>query len=116
MTQCIAERGRVPNLIAVDFTAVGDLEKTVSRYNRAIAKVTGVTAYYTAAIADAELSRSDLRLLESHRLPKITMAKAEELLGPTAALLERPPVVREDDAHVAADTARARRRAAAPVG
>ena len=41
--QCIATRGKVPNAIAVNFTASGDLFKTVRRMNSAIARQSGVT-------------------------------------------------------------------------
>ena len=105
MSQCIAKRGRLPNVVAVDFTAVGDLEKTVNRYNAAIAKVTGVTRVVTDQLAEADLRRADRRLIEAHRLPKISQRKADELLGPAAAVLQTPPAVREADAKEAAAAA-----------
>ena len=38
LQDCIATRGQLPNAVAVDFTAVGDLYKTVNRFNAAIAR------------------------------------------------------------------------------
>jgi len=38
LQQCIAERGRIPDVLAVDFTGIGDLYKTVNQFNAAIAR------------------------------------------------------------------------------
>ena len=98
-------------MLAVDFTAIGDLYKTVDRFNAAIARVTGVTAYETgvldrtSGLSDAERGEID----GQHRLPQISEAKALQLLGPGAALLVRPPPV------IAADAAATQADAAAPA-
>ena len=36
--QCIVKRGRIPDVVAVDFTAIGDMYSTVNEYNSAIAR------------------------------------------------------------------------------
>lgn len=95
LQQCIVDRHRIPNVVAVDFTAIGDLYKTVDRFNAEIAKVTGVTAYESALLASADdLSDEEKREIEGfHRLPRISDETALELLGSGAALLVRPPQV-----------------------
>jgi hypothetical protein len=86
MQQCITQRQRVPDVLAVDFTAIGDLFKTVNLFNAAIAKRTGVTPAINGAVRRArasgvltEAERADLEALR--RLPRISDADAQELLG-----------------------------------
>ena len=43
-TDCVDQRQSMPNIIAVNFTASGDLFKTVRELNAAIARQSGVTA------------------------------------------------------------------------
>lgn len=95
LQQCLFDRGRIPNVLAVDFTAIGDLYETVNRLNAAIAKVTGLTAYETDLLARSdEFSEEEKREITGfHRLPKISDAKALAFLGPGAALLVQPQEV-----------------------
>jgi hypothetical protein len=86
LAQCIAERERVPNVVAVDFTAIGDLYKTVDRFNAAIAKRSSVTPAINRAVrrarASGELSDVDAANIEAlRRLPSISDEKARALLG-----------------------------------
>jgi hypothetical protein len=106
--QCIEQRGKLPNVIAVDFAGVGDLYQTVNRLNAAVARLTGVSGAISDAIRHARATgtltaaeREDIRAL--HRLPAISEEKARALLAsiadslpPPAALSDfvRPP---EDD-------------------
>ena len=85
MQQCIVKRQRLPNVLAVDFTAVGDLYKTVNRFNAAVAKVSGVTAF-TSNILRANNFTAD----EVHRLPAISTEDARALLGPIAGEIPMP--------------------------
>ena len=39
MEQCEQDRGRLPNILAVDFFAVGDIVKVVDNFNAAVANV-----------------------------------------------------------------------------
>jgi hypothetical protein len=94
--QCIEQRQKLPNAIAVDFTNSGDLFKTVNRLNAAVARVTGVSGAISDAIRDARATgtlsaadRENIRAL--HRLPTISEAKARALLGPLADSLPPPP-------------------------
>jgi len=41
MQSCIAERGALPNALAVDFTSIGDMHGVVNECNAAVAKVSG---------------------------------------------------------------------------
>ena len=97
--QCIATRGKMPNAIAVDFTASGDLFKTVKMLNSAIARQAGVTqridevtaaAHYfrDSPLVDAKerkLYAKDVRNIKAlHRLPNISQKKVLALLGPLA--------------------------------
>ena len=92
---CAAERGRLPNVIAVDFTELGALFDTVRDLNSAIAEVSGVTYDIDRAVANA-LDSGDIteaQVIEIrglHRLPEISLTRARMLLGPAAALLTRP--------------------------
>jgi hypothetical protein len=95
LQQCIAARQQIPNAVAVDFTAIGDLQRTVNRFNAAIARQSGVTPIVSKVvrqirsregITDAELA--ELNAL--HRLPKISDASARKLLGPLADAIPTP--------------------------
>jgi hypothetical protein len=73
-------------VLAVDFTAIGDLYKTVNLFNAAIAKRTGVTPAINRAVrkarASGELTEAQLADIAAlRRLPAITDARAQELLG-----------------------------------
>ncbi len=75
--QCTTERQRVPDVVAVDFTAIGDLYKTVNLFNAAIAKRSGVTPAINRAVRKARasgvLTEAELADLEAlRRLPAIT--------------------------------------------
>jgi hypothetical protein len=93
--QCVTERHRIPNAIAVNFTVDGDLNKAVNRFNAAIAKQSGVTPAINATIdsirttqpAKSAAVRSVDRL---RRLPRISDEKARALLGTLADTLPVP--------------------------
>ncbi len=95
VTQCITERDRLPNVIAVNFTPSGDLIRTVNRYNAAVARATRVTRVINATVEHlraTELSRADRRDLDAlKRLPKISAADASALLGQVGAELPSFP-------------------------
>ena len=100
LLQCITEREQIPNAVAVDFTAQGDLYKTVNQFNAAIARQSGVTAMVNKAVEqlrDREgITDAELRELRGlHRLPKISEKKARELLGPLADRIPTPVALRE---------------------
>ena len=93
--KCAARRGRVPNVIAVDFTEVGALQATVRELNSAIAKVTGVTFVIDQAVKNAfdsgELTEAEAREIRGlHRLPQVSLARARRTLGDAATYLTRP--------------------------
>ena len=97
MQDCIAKRGQLPNVVAVDFTAIGDLYKTVDLFNAAIAKRSSVTPLINRAIRQAEASgeltdaeAADIAALR--RLPSITNEDARALLGTGATTCSIPPV------------------------
>ena len=92
--RCIGERGKVPNAIAVNFTSSGDLFATAARFNAAIARQTGVTRAMTETLQHvrAEGTRAERRANRNLvRLPKISAAKAHELLGRLADILPPAP-------------------------
>ncbi|MGZ6966515.1 MAG: hypothetical protein ACXVKN_02165 [Acidimicrobiia bacterium] len=91
--QCIAKRGILPNAVAVDFTAIGDLYSSVNRYNGAVATVTGARASVDRVLRhhrnSGELTAAQLAELRGiRRLPKISEAEARKLLGPLADQLK----------------------------
>jgi hypothetical protein len=93
--QCIQQRGRVPDVVAVDFSAIGDMYSTVNEWNSAIARATGVTSAITDAIRRTRASGvatqaqlDDLRALR--RLPYVSQKEADQLLGPIANTLPPP--------------------------
>ncbi|HEX5588138.1 MAG TPA: hypothetical protein VFZ17_12580 [Acidimicrobiia bacterium] len=92
---CIAERNKLPNTFAVNFTVSGDLFSTVNKLNAAVARQTGVTARIDETIDCARASgtltrtqRKDINALK--RLPRIGEKKARALLGPLADSLAPP--------------------------
>jgi hypothetical protein len=95
LTECIELRRRLPNFVAVDFTGVGDLVRTVDRYNAAVARRTGVTRSINRLVrilrSKETLSAAELADLDAlHRLPRISDEEARELLGPIADTLPPP--------------------------
>jgi hypothetical protein len=95
LQQCATQRQQIPNAVAVDFTAIGDLYKTVNTFNAAIARQSGVTATISKAVQqlrDREgLTDAELRELNAlHRLPKISETRARALLGPIAGDIPTP--------------------------
>ncbi|HZP31290.1 MAG TPA: hypothetical protein VFC99_20230, partial [Acidimicrobiia bacterium] len=98
--QCIAERGRVPDVVAVDFTAIGDMYSTVNEFNSAIARMSGVTPAINVAVrairassATTQAQLDDLRALR--RLPYVSEAQARKLLGAVADKLPPPAGLHE---------------------
>ncbi len=92
MQDCIAKRGQLPNALAVDFTSVGDLQKTVRRYNAAVARQSGVTAVMNETVRQLRESglQTDNELNELRRLPKVSEEEARKLLGPLADSMATP--------------------------
>lgn len=92
MQDCIAKRGQLPNAVAVDFTAVGDLQKTVRRFNAAVARQSGVTAVMDETVRQLRESgiQTDNELNELRRLPKVSEKEARKLLGPLADSMATP--------------------------
>lgn len=92
LQNCIAVRKQLPNAVAVDFTAVGDMYKTVNLFNAAVARQSGVTPIINETVH--QLRTRDLvteaELNELRRLPKISEAKARTLLGPLADSIPTP--------------------------
>ena len=92
LQQCIATRAQLPNAVAVDFTAIGDLQKTVRRFNAAIALQSGVTPIVDKTVRqlrDAD-QLTDAEVNELRRLPKVTEKEARKLLGPLADSIPTP--------------------------
>jgi hypothetical protein len=126
LQQCIAQRQQLPNALAVDFTAIGDLNRTVNRFNAAIARRSGVTPIISKVVSQlrsrADITDAELTELNGlHRLPKISDAAARKLLGPMADAIPSPRALPEfadpcppgTRARTAAETAAARRAAKA---
>jgi hypothetical protein len=97
MQDCIAKRGQLPNALAVDFTSQGDLQKTVRRYNAAVARQSGVTAIMDETVRQLRESglETDNELNALRRLPKISEKEARKLLGPLADSLATPRALLE---------------------
>lgn len=95
---CAVERGRLPNVIAVDFTTIGDLYSTVDRLNGAIARLTGVTPVVNRAV-DRALASGDITQAEAaevrglKRFGHVSATQARRLLGGAAGLLRHPPLL-----------------------
>ena len=95
LQQCITDRGKLPNFVAVNFYGVGDLEKVVQRFNAAVARRTGVSGSLSRGIRSernrATLTRAELQDLNAlHRLPKMSDQQARKLLGRIADSLPPP--------------------------
>jgi hypothetical protein len=98
--QCIAARAQLPNAFAVDFTAIGDLYKSVDRFNGAVATMTGGRASVTRVIRhhrnSGVLTAPQLQELNGiRRLPKVSEQQARELLGPIADSLITAPGIKD---------------------
>ncbi len=78
--------------MAVDFTAIGDMQKTVRLFNAAIARQSGVTAVIDKTVKQLREADqlTDAELNELRRLPRISEAKARKLLGPLADSIPTP--------------------------
>src|SRR3954453_14083963 len=92
---CAAARQRLPNVLAVDFTAIGDLYTTVNSLNGAIGRLSDVTPDIDKAIRRAvqsgKLSEARVAELRGYRrLPKLSTGAARAVLGPAAAFVHRP--------------------------
>jgi hypothetical protein len=95
LQQCIEQRHKLPNFVAVNFTGVGDLYGTVDRFNAAVARLTGVTPAINRSVrimrAKEDLTAAELADLDAlHRLPRISQEDARALLGSLADSLPPP--------------------------
>ncbi len=95
LEQCIQQRRRLPNLLAVDFFGLGDTTQVCDTFNAAVAAVTGVSTTEATAIErfrqDPTTSDKALEQLDNFPvLPEITLAQARKMLGPAAATLKHP--------------------------
>jgi hypothetical protein len=101
LQECILARHRLPNVLAVDFFAVGDTIKVVNTFNAAVSDVLGVTAFWNNTIAATEndvnaslADRADAGRID--RLPPITHEQAVTLLGqPLINSLQQPDRLKE---------------------
>ena len=98
--QCVTERKKIPNAIAVNFTASGDLYAAVNEFNAAIARESGVTPLINRAVhaikTSATSTKSQLRNVSAlRRLPDISEKRARKLLGSFAGHLPEPPGLKE---------------------
>jgi hypothetical protein len=104
LQRCTQVRRRLPNVLAVDFTAVGDLSKTVDRFNGAVAELTGVAPLVKPLLDRERLTPAERReALGYHRLPTMSREQALELVGPAATALVVPAGVEETRRQLAAD-------------
>lgn len=92
---CAEVRRVLPNVLAVDFTEIGSLQATVRRLNSAIAEVTGSTFAINRSIRNAidsgDLTDAEVAEIRGlHRLPAITPAEADSVLGPARQYLTVP--------------------------
>jgi hypothetical protein len=92
---CTAERGVLPNALAIDFTSIGDLHGAVNEFNAAIAKVSGVSPSLDEGlrllVENEHLTDAEVREIQGYgRLPRISLARARKLLGPLADRIGRP--------------------------
>ena len=107
MQQCEQARGRLPNILAVDFFAVGSTVKVVDNFNAAVANITGtvgtVDKYIQTQRSDPSLSDQDRASLDQwKRLPVISAADSRALLGPVANKLVVPQLVKDLQAKIEA--------------
>jgi hypothetical protein len=100
MQQCENVRRKLPNILAVDFFAIGDTVKVVDNFNAAVASVTGTAGLVDRVIdaqrGDPNLSDQDRADLDQwKRLPFVSAADAQALLGPVAKKLAVPQRVKD---------------------
>lgn len=97
---CGAARGRLPNVIAVDFTAIGDLYRTVDQLNAAVGTLSDASPSIDRAIRKA-LASGDITEAQAteirgyRRLPRMSRTRARAILGPAAPYVHRPLVLDE---------------------
>ena len=97
--QCEDVRRTLPNILAVDFFSIGDTVKVVDNFNAAVASATGTAGLVDRVIeaqrSDPNLSDEDRAGLDQwKRLPFVSAADADALLGPVAKKLNVPPRVK----------------------
>jgi hypothetical protein len=93
--KCARRRETLPNVVAVDFTTIGDLNKSVNRFNGAVANATGTAAAIDEIVRErrdsGDLTEAELAELRAlRRLPHGEDDETLELLGPVAATLAHP--------------------------
>lgn len=93
--QCAKERHRLPNLVATDFTEVGDLYRTATKFNAATAVLAGVTPTVDADLAmerqSGTLTAAELQdIADLRRLPAITEQDALAIVGLSVAITKTP--------------------------
>jgi hypothetical protein len=92
LSTCIAERGRLPTTIAVNFTASGDLMGTVNRFNAAIARQSGATAFVDQALDANKRDPKHVKISKNvKRLPTVSMKATRAMLGPLTDALPQAP-------------------------
>jgi hypothetical protein len=96
-TKCAERRKVLPNALAVDFTEIGDLTKTVNRMNGAVSALTGaeqsVDKVLRHLIRHEDLTDAEIRELRGiHRLPRVKLPEAVKLLGPSVATELKPAI------------------------
>jgi hypothetical protein len=96
--RCAEARRRLPNVIAVDFTTIGDLYGTTRDLNAAIGQLSDATPAINEAIekalASGEISQAQATELRGYRrLPRMSAARARTILGPAAQFVHRPSVL-----------------------
>ena len=122
--QCITQRGRVPDVVAVDFTSIGDMYSTVNEFNSALARLSGVTPAINGAVrhlrAGEDITQADLDNLRAlRRLPYVSDAEARALIGPLADKLPPPAALDKlvvPEPQAAADTSPAPTDVTVPDG
>ncbi len=99
--QCSLRRKKLPNIVATDFTEIGDLYKTVTMFNSGIATLSGITAAVDADLkaerASGALSVVELQeIADLHRLPQLSPKAAQLLLGSGISVLRVDPLLIQD--------------------
>lgn len=94
--QCMNKRERLVNIVATDFTEIGDLVKTTTKFNAAVAAQMGVSEALDQSLADELRSgvltaaeRQDIDNLK--RLPRPTSTEANALIGPNVSVVHKTP-------------------------
>lgn len=94
--QCMNKRGRLVNIVATDFTEIGDLIKTTTKFNAAVAAQIGVSDALDQSLADELRSgvltpaeRQDIDNLK--RLPRPSSTEANTLIGPNVPIAHQTP-------------------------